>query len=117
MGTYPENLKELEIKTIATDECMDVHSYGRFSNFKVYEESMLCAGYMAGGKDSCVGDSGGPMICVEDNRPVLRGVVSWGYKCAARNFPGVYARVSTSVSWIDSVFEEKKSSLVGPGRG
>ena len=57
-------------------------------------ETMICAGYMDGGRDACSGDSGGPLICVENNMPVLRGVVSWGYKCAEKNFPGVYAKVN-----------------------
>jgi secreted trypsin-like serine protease len=42
------------------------------------KQSYLCAGYLNGGTDSCRGDSGGPLICVENNRPVLRGVTSWG---------------------------------------
>lgn len=59
---------------------------------------MLCAGVEGiGGKDACQGDSGGPAVW--NNQ--LVGVVSWGIGCGRPGFPGVYAKVSSYITWIN----------------
>nr|QKV49759.1 kallikrein-1_BL1 [Blarina brevicauda] len=60
-------------------------------------EYMLCAGVMEGGKDTCVGDSGGPLIC----DGVFQGITSWGVgPCAYRQKPGLYVKLFSYVDWI-----------------
>jgi len=61
--------------------------------------SMLCAGKLIPGRDSCDGDSGGPMKAVNGN--YVAGIVSWGTICALPTQPGVNTKVSHFVDWIE----------------
>ena len=98
---------------------MSKQSYGKYRSMPVIDRSMMCAGYMDGGKDACSGDSGAPLICIENNKPVLHGMVSWGYGCAKRNFPGVYTRISTYVDWISAQIKRRmanREEVVSPSQ-
>nr|ABV60308.1 putative trypsin [Lutzomyia longipalpis] len=70
-------------------------AYGQFGGITA---RMICAGLPEGGKDACQGDSGGPLA----SDGVLVGVVSWGYGCAVRGYPGVYSRVASVRDWINA---------------
>lgn len=65
--------------------------------------SMICAGYDQGGKDTCRGDSGGPLSIIKNGVRLLIGITSWGYECGRPYFPGVYASVSAIRPWIKNV--------------
>ncbi|KAM9324565.1 trypsin-like [Gastrophryne carolinensis] len=60
--------------------------------------TMMCIGYLDGGKDFCQGDSGGPAVC----NGQLQGIASWAYGCAIKNYPGVYTEVWNYKAWISS---------------
>ncbi|MEO1251672.1 MAG: trypsin-like serine protease [Pseudomonadota bacterium] len=65
-------------------------------------DSNICAGYELGGKDSCKGDSGGPLIVADSaNQYYQIGIISWGKRCAEKGKYGVYSRVSSYTDWIN----------------
>ncbi|CAF1114080.1 unnamed protein product [Adineta steineri] len=63
----------------------------------------FCAGVSEGGKDTCRGDSGGPLMAFVDNAWVLAGITSFGQGCAQAGYLGVYTRVSSFIPFINSI--------------
>lgn len=67
------------------------------------DERQICAGGEQG-KDSCRGDSGGPLmdVVLTQGSPVyyLAGVVSYGRQCGLDGVPGVYTKVNRFGEWI-----------------
>lgn len=57
-------------------------------------------------KDTCTGDSGGPLMRMVRGAWYQIGVVSFGsHKCGTENFPAVYTDVSKYAEWIrDNVY-------------
>jgi secreted trypsin-like serine protease len=60
----------------------------------------ICAGEDAGGRDTCSGDSGGPLFAKHQGKFYVVGVTSFGNGCGRRNSYGVYTRVSQFEEWI-----------------
>ena len=59
-------------------------------------DSIICAGFLEGGKDSCDGDSGGPLVCNDE----LQGIIGWKNGCAEKRHAGVYTQVCKVIDWI-----------------
>ena len=93
-GDVSNILRDVEVFAINSEVC------NRSYNGEVIDDVMFCAGVEGGGQDACSGDSGGPLILKSGNIHLLVGIVSWGYGCAQAEYPGVYARVSSSYNWI-----------------
>ena len=64
--------------------------------------NMVCAGYLEGGKDTCTGDGGGPLIVQNKEFAVIYGIVSFAVGCAQPDKPGVNTRVTNYIDWIQS---------------
>lgn len=62
---------------IANDECEKMYKNAGY--VEEIPEMFICAGINKGGRDSCEGDSGGPLTMVDyDGRSYLVGIISWG---------------------------------------
>ncbi|XP_020810529.1 transmembrane protease serine 9 [Drosophila serrata] len=94
-GPQPSILQKVDIPIWANAEC--ARKYGRAAPGGIIE-SMICAGQAA--KDSCSGDSGGPMIINDGGRYTQVGIVSWGIGCGKGQYPGVYTRVTSLLPWV-----------------
>lgn len=87
---YPSTLQRVDVPLVSDARCAKAYT-DRFD-----PETMMCAGYESGKKDSCDGDSGGPLML----NGKLIGIVSWGDGCAQAGKYGIYSRLSGAMTWI-----------------
>jgi len=94
--------QKLEVPVLSLQTCLQ-----RYKNIKLdlTEDISLEEHFCAGGekkKDSCNGDSGGPLITRKNDLSsyMLVGVVSGGTSKCGVGAPGIYTRVSSYRSWI-----------------
>ena len=90
VDSSPNNLLHVDVKYVTNPTCQSAYD----AINRNIDSAMMCAAEP--GKDSCRGDSGGPLLDKENN--VLVGVVSFGVGCANPNYPGVYGRIAEEVS-------------------
>lgn len=101
----PGHLKAVNVPIVSQQDCRAAYTPAHDIQAKAH----ICAGYMPGGKDSCFGDSGGPLIVrAGPTGALLVGIVSFGDGCARPNHPGVYTRVSSYADWIYSTVERNR---------
>ncbi|XP_026161271.1 transmembrane protease serine 9 [Mastacembelus armatus] len=95
-GSLTNLLQKAAVNVIDQADCQQ--AYG-----KLLTPNMMCAGYMEGGRDTCLGDSGGPLACRQlSGQWFIAGVTSWGHGCGRNGFPGVYTRVTSVRKWIST---------------
>jgi len=89
-GNFPTRLQEVEVPLVDLAVANASAAY-----LGSLTENMLPAGFADGGKDSCSGDSGGPLMVPSPFAPgwMQAGVVSFGSGCALPDVYGIYTRI------------------------
>uniref|UniRef100_A0A8C3UEK7 Vitamin K-dependent protein C n=1 Tax=Catharus ustulatus TaxID=91951 RepID=A0A8C3UEK7_CATUS len=93
-SSYATALSYIEIPIVPRNECAQAMRFH-------ISDNMLCAGSRGDRKDSCDGDSGGPMFTRYKDTWFLVGLVSWGEGCGRKGKYGVYTKVSQYLEWIN----------------
>ena len=106
IGSISTVLQDAQVAPVSWQGCRLVMGETRVT------EGMICAG--AEGKDTCNGDSGGPMVTRHESTGgySVIGITSWGdVPCAKPQSFGVYANVAHYLDWIA---EQVGYSGIGP---
>uniref|UniRef100_A0A8C9B3T0 Peptidase S1 domain-containing protein n=1 Tax=Prolemur simus TaxID=1328070 RepID=A0A8C9B3T0_PROSS len=93
----PYPLQEVDVPLVGNDDCARQYQNHSGGSSEVIRGDVLCTGRE--GRDSCQGDSRA-LVCRWNCSWVQVGVGSWGSFCGHQDFPGVYTRVTSYVSWI-----------------
>ncbi|XP_005191944.2 seminase-like [Musca domestica] len=92
MGNISYQIRSARVPVISKSQCQR-----QYSRYIYLTENMFCAG-VPGAKDTCSGDSGGPVMC----NGKICGIVSFGVGCARPGLPGVYTTISEVRPFIEA---------------
>ncbi|XP_022819248.1 venom protease-like [Spodoptera litura] len=106
-----DNLQTVTLQKFSSEQCLKNYPPHRLLKQGYNSETQLCYGDLKEPKDTCEGDSGGPLQVTPRLSKCLYsiiGVTSYGRACGYAGDAGMYTRVYHYVPWIESV--------VWPGR-
>lgn len=95
--SYPSNLQSVRMGLVPDLLCEEEYALIE----QPITGRMICAGGGKSHRDTCYGDSGGPLLADRDSPPrppgdyVLVGLVDFGNGCAQSGYAGVYTRIAS----------------------
>ncbi|XP_037933588.1 trypsin beta-like [Teleopsis dalmanni] len=90
-STASNQLRTTQLRLFNKKQCIR-----RYRGRETLTKSMICARWT--GRDTCSGDSGGPMVVNGE----LCGITSWGISCAVNAYPGIYTNVNVVKNFINN---------------
>lgn len=110
-GVVSQGMQQVELEVISWDTCEEL------LDVELNQSTQICAGDLHGGKDTCNGDSGGPLLTKTN---IQVGITSFGIGCARPDKPGMYTKVSAYSKWIQEgiclLAQNPPSSCFGTSR-
>lgn len=106
VSDYPDTLHQVDLPLVSNATCIDAYDDWIPTGTPDSQlDGMICAGYAEGGRDTCSGDSGGPLLVLMGASWELVGITSFGDGCAKPGRYGVYTRVSYYQDFIENTLQ------------
>mmetsp|Transcript_2676 Transcript_2676/g.3652 ORF Transcript_2676/g.3652 Transcript_2676/m.3652 type:complete len:380 (+) Transcript_2676:103-1242(+) len=102
-GVHAETVQKVTMEYKDNRQCTKDYGY-------TMTDDKICAGGHDK-KDTCNGDSGGPLIDYSSGKPVVVGLTSYGPKVCGSDTPGVYVNVAYQRIWIDDILCKEDNGL------
>lgn len=101
-------LLKVFLEPFSNEECNNYYAndVNRKLENGIDDKTQLCVGSRIENKDTCPGDSGGPLQSYHKTEYcmfTIQAITSFGKICGFQNAPGVYTRVLPYVEWIESI--------------
>ncbi|XP_061721277.1 melanization protease 1-like isoform X2 [Cydia pomonella] len=102
-GYVSSKLLAVDVLIHTAESCLELFNRGRKPGEEDETINKICAGEI--GKNSCIGDLGGPLMVRgayknNEKRFIQHGIMSYGPRLCASGFPGVYTDVPKYMKWI-----------------
>ncbi|CAG7823755.1 unnamed protein product [Allacma fusca] len=97
----PDGFQAVDVEITSPKICADW-----LDQPELAEKNIVCASFSNTTINVCQGDDGSPLYTNNGGNHYIIGVASWGEKCAQKNSPRVYAKVSAYLDWIQSHAQE-----------
>ncbi|XP_063285637.1 serine protease 53-like [Pelobates fuscus] len=109
--------RAVAMELIDPSQCNCIYSHPSSANHSMsILPGMICASNKEKEENQCLSDSGGPLVCQEDEVFVLVGLQSFGGKCQQRMegdtiLPGVFTQLITYEDWMYHVTNDNSLNL------
>lgn len=105
-GSGSSHLLKVVLEKFTMKECNTAFKEDSLGLSNGINNSQFCAGHKTESKDTCNGDSGGPLqdyhkhlFCMY----TLYGITSVGQGCGTIGVPGLYTQIYSFIDWIESI--------------
>ncbi|XP_063066929.1 transmembrane protease serine 9-like [Engraulis encrasicolus] len=88
-------LQQVRVPVMGNRQCICLHGSNSIT------DNMMCAADLSSDNQTCVGDSGAPLVVKQGSAWVQAGIASQGGRCGGAGVPGVYTRISHYMDWIN----------------
>ena len=110
-GVVTDYLKAVDLEIVPHDECQR-----QYSPRHIFQQQICVQGRVFG-DDTCKGDSGGPLFCYQNGKPVAIAIVSFGPSHCGVPLPGGYNRICSHINWMKQIVTNSSSPLSAPVNG